>query len=89
MCGSEACPSRASVKTSFKQFKACTCGKRRLPVFSDKPTGASAIACKSRMTLSKNSPPGNALRIPVTIAGIPADLLVRVEALSCIIFKAL
>lgn len=89
MCGWEACPSRASVKTSFKQFKACTCGKRRSPVFSEKPTGASAIACKSRMTLSKNSPVGNALRIPVTIAGIPADLLVRVEAFSSIIFNAL
>lgn len=89
MCGSEGCPSRASVKTSFKQFKACTCGNRRSPGFSEKPTGASAIACKSRMTLSKNSPVGNALRIPVIIAGIPADLLVRVEALSSIIFNAL
>lgn len=44
--------------------------------------GASAMACKSNITVSKNSPVELALNMLVMIAGKPADLLVRADACS-------
>jgi hypothetical protein len=68
-------PNVALLKISFRQFKACTCGRL---VFSsgDSSIGLLAISVSFANTSRKDGLFEFAERIPVIRAGTPADLLV-------------
>ena len=80
--------SRESVNISFRQFKACTCGKLRSSRVAPIAMGVFATSCKCSITFVGKSPEGKATKMPEIKSGMPADLLVREVAFRFIVESA-